>query len=58
MQKFFAKVVEGTPDRPNDMVSLLMFDRDYLEMLIQLGYEDARAEHDNLVKFFTGQPLA
>lgn len=57
VQKFFSKVMEGTPDRPNDLVSLLMFDREYLETLLQLGYEDARAEHDNLVSFFTGQPL-
>lgn len=58
MQKFFSKVMEGTPGRPNELVSLLMFDRDYLESLLQLGYEDARAEHENLVRFFTGQPLA
>lgn len=57
MQRFFSKIMEGTPDRPNELVSLLMFDREYLETLLQLGYEDARAQHDNLVNFFSGQTL-
>ncbi len=57
VQKFFAKTLEGTPNRPNDLVSFLLFDREYLESLMQLGYEDARAEHERLVKFFSNQPL-
>ncbi len=56
MQKFFARVLEGTPDTQNDLVSFLLFDRDYLETLIQLGYEDARDNHDHLVRFFSGEP--
>jgi NTE family protein len=54
MQKFFARIMEGTPDTQNDLVSFLLFHRDYLESLLQLGYEDARANHDHLVRFFAG----
>ena len=57
VQKFFAKILEGTPNRPNELVSFLLFDREYLESLMQLGYEDARTEHERLVKFFSNQPL-
>ena len=46
MQKFFAKVLENTPEGHNDLVSYLLFDREYLEALIQLGFEDARAQHE------------
>ena len=57
MQKFFSRVVEGTPDDHNDLVSYLLFDGDYLEDLLQLGFEDAAREHDHLVNFFSGLPI-
>ena len=57
MQKFFAKTMEGTPDTNNDLVSYLLFNREYLDTMLQMGYEDARKEHDRLVNFFLGLPL-
>lgn len=57
VQRFFAKTVEGSPEGHNDFISYLMFERDYLGTLVQMGFEDARREHDHLVRFFTGQPL-
>ncbi|MCZ6842679.1 MAG: patatin-like phospholipase family protein [SAR324 cluster bacterium] len=57
MQKFFAKTLEGTPDRPNELMSFLLFDQDYLEALLQLGFEDARLEHERLIRFFSDQTL-
>lgn len=57
VQKFFARAAEGTPDEQNDFVSYLMFEHNYLNELIALGYEDAQREHDHLVNFFLGNPL-
>jgi len=58
LHRFFSRVVEGTPDGENDLVSYFMFEREYLETLLDLGFQDAAKEHDNLVKFFSGQPLS
>ncbi|MBI3992892.1 MAG: patatin-like phospholipase family protein [Candidatus Lambdaproteobacteria bacterium] len=57
VQKFFARAAEGSPDAQNDLVSYLMFEPGYLHELINLGFEDARREHDRLVNFFSGRPL-
>ncbi len=58
IQKFFSRIIEGSPDTHNDLVSYLMFDHEYLESLIQLGYEDAGRQHEQLLRFFNGQPVA
>jgi len=58
VQRFFQKVVEGSPDGENDLVSYLLFNREYLEDLISLGYGDAHKAHDHLVNFFTGTPMS
>jgi len=55
VHKFFANVVEAEGD--NDFISYLLFEREYLEALIDLGFRDARKEHDRLVNFFSSQPL-
>lgn len=57
VQRFFARMVEGSPDGHNDFISYLMFEKDYLCTLVQLGYEDARASHEPLTRFLTGQPF-
>ncbi|MDH4247621.1 MAG: hypothetical protein OEW39_07380, partial [Deltaproteobacteria bacterium] len=57
VQRFFAKAVESSPQGKNDFISYLLFEREYLEDLIQLGHEDARRNHDYLAKFLTNQSL-
>lgn len=55
MQRFFAKVMENSPENPNDLVSYLLFDRDYLQSLLEMGFKDAQKQHDQLITFFTGE---
>ncbi len=40
-------------NRENDLVSYLLFDGQFAEALIDLGYHDAATRHDELVDFFT-----
>ncbi len=57
VHRFFAKLVEGAPEGHNDFISYLMFEHEYLEELIDLGYHDAAREHDRLINFFSNRDL-
>jgi NTE family protein len=37
-----------------DWLSVLLFEHDYLARLLEVGYEDARAQHDRIQDFFSG----
>ncbi len=53
VHRFFSSVVDSSGDGNNDFLSYLLFQREYLESLIQLGFEDARRAHDDLEEFFS-----
>ncbi|HKI96966.1 MAG TPA: patatin-like phospholipase family protein [bacterium] len=55
MHRFFSNIAQAEGD--NDFMSYLLFEPEYLKALVQLGFEDARREHDRLVNFFTNRPL-
>lgn len=41
-----------------DWLSVLLFEPDYIEQLLEIGYEDARAEHERLDQFFADTGVA
>lgn len=49
--RFLLRGLGSERGRSSDILSYLLFVPDFLEKLVELGYEDARAEHDRLVKF-------
>lgn len=55
VHRFFANVVEAKGD--NDFMSYMLFEPDYLKVLVQLGFEDAQKSHDHLTNFFLDLPL-
>lgn len=44
---------EASQDGAADLASYLLFDREYADELIALGWADARAMHDRLLEFFS-----
>lgn len=47
----------GTTTAEADLVSYLLFDAAYAEPLVELGYADARANEEALVRFFSDAPM-
>jgi len=35
-----------------DWLSMLLFEDDYIDRIVQIGWEDARRQHDRLTEFF------
>jgi len=52
--RFLLRGLGSERGRSSDILSYLLFVPEFLEKLVELGYEDARAEHDALSKFILG----
>jgi NTE family protein len=48
--------VQWQDDPQPDWLSMLLFEPDYLQRLLEIGYHDARREHDRIEAFFAREP--
>ena len=48
--------VQWQDDPQPDWLSMLLFDPGYLQALLEIGYNDARREHDRIEAFFADEP--
>ncbi|MDP2600437.1 MAG: patatin-like phospholipase family protein [Deltaproteobacteria bacterium] len=53
VERFFLKFMEIDPNADLDLLSYLMFDKEYIGALIETGIRDARAHESELGKFLT-----
>jgi NTE family protein len=51
---FTRLALRGVPEDEADLLSYLLFDRCYTDRLVELGREDARAMHDEIVALLAG----
>ena len=49
--------VQWRTDPPPDWWSMLLFHPDYLDRLLEIGYNDARRQHDRIEAFFAREPV-
>ncbi|WP_233993710.1 patatin-like phospholipase family protein [Salinibacter altiplanensis] len=49
--------VQWRGDPPPDWWSMLLFHPDYLDRLLEIGYNDARRQHDRIEAFFAREPV-
>ncbi len=52
--EIFSRVLGTDETRSPDWLSMLLFERDYITRLIDIGYEDARHQHNVIEAFFDG----
>lgn len=57
-ERFIMRLFAIDPREGRELLSYLAFSPRYLRALLELGYEDARAQHDQLVAFFSDGELA
>lgn len=49
--------VQWRTDPPPDWWSMLLFHPDYLDRLLEIGYNDAKRQHDRIEAFFAREPV-
>lgn len=50
-ERFILRLLEADPKRGNDFLTYFLFEPAYLQRLIDLGFEDARRKHHELLDF-------
>ena len=56
-ERFIMRLFAIDPREGRELLSYLIFSPKYVRALMELGYEDARRQHEELVGFFAGDPL-
>ncbi len=56
--EIFSRMLGTGETRSPDWLSLLLFERDYISRLIDIGYEDARRQHHEIEAFFQTELVA
>lgn len=51
MERFFMRLLDISPAFSHDLLSYLTFEKDYLARLVDVGFEDAKAQHDKICAF-------
>lgn len=53
--EIFSRVLGTGETESPDWLSMLLFERDYITRLIDIGHEDARRQHNAIEEFFNGE---
>lgn len=55
-ERFLLRVLDVDLKQGLDFLTFILFVPSYMQRLLELGYEDAKAQHDQLVQFFACPP--
>ncbi len=56
--RFFLRIFgSGSAPQESDLLSYLLFDNDYAQPLIDLGFADAERQEEELLRFFSDEPM-